>query len=46
MGIRDSANSLGTVSICKYAGSGTLSLEKEHHVPASIDSPPIGIQNT
>jgi nitrogenase molybdenum-iron protein beta chain len=44
--IRDSANSLGTVSICKYAGSGALSLEKEHNVPAEIDSPPIGLQNT
>ena len=44
--IRDSANSLGTLSICKYAGSGALSLEKEHKVPAEVDSPPIGLQNT
>jgi nitrogenase molybdenum-iron protein beta chain len=44
--IRDSANSLGTVSICKYAASGAISLEKEHNVPAVIDSPPIGLQNT
>ena len=44
--IRDSANSSGTVSICKYAASGALSLEKEHNVPAAIDSPPIGLQNT
>ena len=44
--IRDSANSLGTVSICKYAGSGAKSLEKEHNVPAAINSPPIGVQNT
>jgi nitrogenase molybdenum-iron protein beta chain len=44
--IRDSANSLGTVSICKYASSGALSLEKEHKVPAAVDSPPIGLQNT
>jgi nitrogenase molybdenum-iron protein beta chain len=44
--IRDSANSLGTVSICKYAGSGASSLEREHKVPAAIESPPIGIQNT
>jgi nitrogenase molybdenum-iron protein beta chain len=44
--IRDSANSLGTVSICKYASSGAISLEKEHNVPAETDSPPIGIQNT
>ena len=44
--IRDSANSLGTISICKYAGSGALSLEKEQKVPAEIDSPPLGLQNT
>jgi len=44
--IRDSANSLGTVSICKYAGSGANSLEREHNVPAAIETPPIGLQNT
>lgn len=44
--IRDSANSLGTVSICKYAGSGATSLEREHNVPSAIETPPIGLQNT
>lgn len=44
--IRDSANSLGTVSICKYAGSGAKSLEREHSVPSAIETPPIGLQNT
>ena len=44
--IRDCANSLGTVSICKYAASGAASLEREHNVPAAIESPPIGLQNT
>lgn len=44
--IRDSANSSATISACKYAASGALSLEKEHNVPAVIDTPPIGIQKT
>jgi len=44
--LRDSANSLGTVSICKYAGTGATSLQREHNVPSKIETPPIGIQNT
>jgi len=44
--LRDSANSLGTVSICKYAGTGAKSLQREHKVPSAIETPPIGLQNT
>ncbi|MCC7560596.1 MAG: nitrogenase molybdenum-iron protein subunit beta [Methanobacterium sp.] len=44
--IRDSANSQGTIALCKYAGTGATSLEKKHEVPAIIESPPIGLQNT
>ncbi len=44
--IRDSANSQGTISLCKYAGTGANSLNKKHNVPAIIESPPIGLQNT
>jgi nitrogenase molybdenum-iron protein beta chain len=44
--IRDSANSKGTIALCKYAGSAANSLEKKHDVPAIIESPPIGLQNT
>ena len=44
--IRDSANSLGTISLCKYAGSGAISLEKKYNVPAVVGPMPIGVQNT
>jgi len=44
--IRDSANSQGTIALCKYAGSAATSLEKQHNVPAIIETPPIGLQNT
>ena len=44
--IVDSANSLGTISLTKYAGSGALSLEKKYDVPAKLGPIPIGIQNT
>ncbi|AEG19019.1 nitrogenase component 1 [Methanobacterium paludis] len=44
--IRDSANSQGTIAMCKYAGSAATSLEKQHNVPAIIETPPIGLQNT
>lgn len=44
--IVDSANSLGTLSLCKYAGSAALSLEKKFKVPAELGPIPIGIQNT
>lgn len=42
----DSANSMGTISLTKYAGSGALSLEKKHNVPAELGPIPIGIRNT
>ena len=44
--IVDSANSLGTISLTKYAGSGALSLEKKYNVPAELGPIPIGVQNT
>ena len=44
--IRDSANSQGTIALCKYAGSAAESLEKQHKVPAIMETPPIGLQNT
>jgi nitrogenase molybdenum-iron protein beta chain len=44
--IVDSANSVGTISLTKYAGSGALSLEKKYNVPAELGPIPIGIQNT
>lgn len=44
--IVDSANSMGTISLCKYAGSGALSLEKKYNVPAQLGPIPIGVQNT
>ena len=44
--IVDSANSVGTISLTKYAGSGALSLEKKYNIPAELGPIPIGIQNT
>lgn len=44
--IVDSANSVGTISLTKYAGSGALSLEKKYNVPAKLGPIPIGVQNT
>lgn len=44
--IRDSANSQGTVALCKYAGSAANTLEKKYDVPSIIESPPIGLKNT
>ena len=44
--IRDSANSQGTVALCKYAASAADTLEKKHEVPSIVESPPIGLQNT
>ena len=44
--IVDSANSVGTISLTKYAGSGALSLEKKYNVPAELGPIPIGVQNT
>ncbi|HML06264.1 MAG TPA: nitrogenase component 1, partial [Methanobacterium sp.] len=44
--IVDSANSSGTISLTKYAGSGAISLEKKYNVPAELGPIPIGVQNT
>lgn len=44
--IFDSSNSLGTISLCGYAGSGAQSLEKKFNVPAALGPIPIGVQNT
>ena len=44
--IVDSANSMGTISLTKYAGSGALSLEKKYDVPAELGPIPIGVRNT
>ena len=44
--IFDSSNSLGTISLCGYAGSGAQSLEKKYNIPAAVGPIPIGVQNT
>ncbi|EKQ52077.1 MAG: nitrogenase molybdenum-iron protein [Methanobacterium sp. Maddingley MBC34] len=44
--IADSPNSLGTISLCEYSGSGALSLEKKYNVPAAVGPIPIGVRNT
>ena len=44
--IRDVSNSLGTISLCKYAGSAAISMEKKYNVPAVVGPIPIGVQNT
>ncbi len=44
--IVDSANSSGTISLTKYAGSGAVSLEKKYNVPAELGPIPIGVKNT
>lgn len=44
--IADSSNSLGTISLCGYAGSGAMSLKKKYDVPTAVGPIPIGVQNT
>ena len=45
--IADTANSLGTIALCKYeGGSAAEFLEDEFQVPAIIGTTPIGIKNT
>ncbi|NYB50969.1 MAG: nitrogenase molybdenum-iron protein subunit beta [Methanobacteriaceae archaeon] len=44
--IEDSSNSLGTIALCGYAGSGARSLEKKFEVPAAVGPIPIGVKNT
>ncbi len=44
--ISDSANSLGTVSICRTVGSAATYLKNKFNVPAVFDPAPIGVANT
>jgi nitrogenase molybdenum-iron protein beta chain len=45
--IEDSANSLGTIALCKMAGGAAAKiLEGRYKVPAKIGHTPIGIRNT
>jgi len=45
--IEDSANSVGTIALCKMAGgSAAKILENRYKVPAKIGPTPIGIRNT
>lgn len=44
--IADSANSLGTIVLCRTAGSAALYLKNKFNVPAVLDPAPIGVANT
>ncbi len=44
--IADSANSLGTIAICRTAGSAAVYLKSRFNVPAVLDPAPIGLANT
>ncbi len=44
--IRDVSNSLGTIALCKYAGSAAIYMEKKYDVTAVMGPIPIGVQNT
>ncbi len=45
--IEDSANSLGTIALCRMAGGAAAKiLESRYKVPAKIGPTPIGIRNT
>lgn len=44
--IADSANSLGTIAICRTAGSAAVYLKNKFNVPAALDPAPIGVANT
>lgn len=45
--IADSANSVGTIALCKYEGGSSAEfLQDEFNVPAVIGPTPIGIKNT
>jgi nitrogenase molybdenum-iron protein beta chain len=44
--IADSANSLGTIAICRAAGSAAMYLKNKFNVPAVLDPAPIGVTNT
>jgi nitrogenase molybdenum-iron protein beta chain len=44
--IADSANSLGTIAICRTASSAAVYLKNRFNVPAVLDPAPIGVANT
>lgn len=44
--ICDTANSVGSISLCNYSGSAAESLEKKYDIPAAVGPIPIGVQNT
>lgn len=44
--IADSANSLGTIAICRTAGSAATYLRNKFNVPSILDPAPIGVINT
>ncbi len=44
--IADSANSLGTIALCRTAGSAAVYLKNKFNVPAVLDPVPIGVANT
>src|SRR5665647_1909188 len=45
--IEDSANSLGTIALCRMAGgSAAKILESRYKIPAKVGPTPIGIRNT
>jgi nitrogenase molybdenum-iron protein beta chain len=44
--IADSANSLGTIAICRTAGSAAAYLRNKFNVPSVLDPAPIGVINT
>lgn len=44
--IADSANSLGTIAICRAAGSAATYLKNKFNVPAVLDPAPIGVTST
>ncbi len=44
--IADSANSLGTIALCRTAGSAAVYLKNKFNVPAVLDPAPIGVANT
>jgi len=44
--IADSANSLGTIAICRTAGSAATYLKNKFSVPSMLEPAPIGVINT
>ncbi|KAF5089331.1 Nitrogenase molybdenum-iron protein beta chain [anaerobic digester metagenome] len=44
--IKDSANSKGTISLCKHADSGASFLDKKYGVPSFSGPMPVGLKNT